>query len=765
MRKTDWNVLVLSGTLAIGCAYSGFENIDHKASIGGSTGGGTPTSGGAPGGEVSTSSQGGTGATGGSSAAGGATSNGGIASVGGSSAASGTISNGGATAGTSSIASGGASAATGGGTSSGGSLAEGGSSFCVRQTSNGGNAVSPTCGDGIVQVGEQCDDRNSPYPGCSATCQIESGYKCPFAGAPCVPVCGDGILVQPAEQCDPGMTIPNIAQACNSNCTVNPGWACNTTSCHQTVCGDGVVEGTEGCDPLPFNHDLGDGCTPLCAAEPSCPSAGGGCTTKCGDGLVLGSEQCDDGNVVSGDGCSSTCQIEPGFTCAQPPPGDTIAVPMVVRDFNAGGDFEKGASFATGLNYANQGLLQNTLDTNGLKPILASPTGTYNGTTGQDSGIASTGSFAQFYNDVAPTAGNTRNLPTVATTLPLYLKSDGSAYVNRFGNNGDGLTSTQYQRTHTNQCGNVDQSNHDANHNVIPCTSCLLNSNTDQTTPCTENDTTSCQTDPTYTGQCVANGNAWEGTFLDAAFDGNPLWFPADSITPYSPSSTAQISGNYDPSWPSDSTGKQHNFSFTTEVRFWFQYDSSKTYELTFMGEDDAWVFVNKRLAVDLGGIHTSVQGVLTFGGTGTTTVNVTPTNVTPMPAAITGHPNLGLTNGSVYEIAVFQAQRQTKASSYQLSLPAFAARSVCKPVCGGTNPAVSPGQQCNNGDASNCAVSATNDCYNQCTTSCTFGPYCGDGVVQSNYEECDDGSGPAGNGTAGSLCTIACKKYVACTN
>ena len=79
--------------------------------------------------------------------------------------------------------------------------------------------------------------------------------------------------------------------------------------------------------------------------------------------------------------------------------------------------------------------------------------------------------------------------------------------------------------------------------------------------------------------------------------------------------------------------------------------------------------------------IHTSVQGVLTFGGTGTTTVNVTPTNVTPMPAAITGHPNLGLTNGSVYEIAVFQAQRQTKASSYQLSLPAFAARK-CLQAC-----------------------------------------------------------------------------------
>ena len=31
---------------------------------------------------------------------------------------------------------------------------------------------------------------------------------------------------------------------------------------------------------------------------------------SCGDGILTAVEQCDDGNTVSGDGCSSTCQFE-----------------------------------------------------------------------------------------------------------------------------------------------------------------------------------------------------------------------------------------------------------------------------------------------------------------------------------------------------------------------------------------------------------------------------------------------------------------------
>ncbi|NVB85250.1 MAG: hypothetical protein HOV81_43195 [Kofleriaceae bacterium] len=39
----------------------------------------------------------------------------------------------------------------------------------------------------------------------------------------------------------------------------------------------------------------------------------------CGDFSIEASETCDDGNSASGDGCSSTCQREPGFECAGTP--------------------------------------------------------------------------------------------------------------------------------------------------------------------------------------------------------------------------------------------------------------------------------------------------------------------------------------------------------------------------------------------------------------------------------------------------------------
>jgi cysteine-rich repeat protein len=83
------------------------------------------------------------------------------------------------------------------------------------------------------------------------------------------------------------------------------------------ACGDGILEGIEQCDD--GNTLSGDGCSSTCQTE-ACAGSSSGCisTAQCGNGKVEPSETCDDGNTLSGDGCSSTCQTEAGWYCPTP---------------------------------------------------------------------------------------------------------------------------------------------------------------------------------------------------------------------------------------------------------------------------------------------------------------------------------------------------------------------------------------------------------------------------------------------------------------
>jgi cysteine-rich repeat protein len=47
------------------------------------------------------------------------------------------------------------------------------------------------------------------------------------------------------------------------------------------------------------------------------PTNSSQCTEICGDGIHVSKLiQCDDGNLINGDGCSSTCMIEAGYNCS-----------------------------------------------------------------------------------------------------------------------------------------------------------------------------------------------------------------------------------------------------------------------------------------------------------------------------------------------------------------------------------------------------------------------------------------------------------------
>jgi len=84
-------------------------------------------------------------------------------------------------------------------------------------------APGPSCGNGVVDVGETCDDGNArPGDGCSGLCRIEPNYACPTVNAPCVSliVCGDG-KVNPPEACDDGNAA--AGDGCSDTCQVEAG--------------------------------------------------------------------------------------------------------------------------------------------------------------------------------------------------------------------------------------------------------------------------------------------------------------------------------------------------------------------------------------------------------------------------------------------------------------------------------------------------------------------------------------------------------------
>ena len=55
-------------------------------------------------------------------------------------------------------------------------------------------------------------------------------------------------------------------------------------------------------------------------------TSGGYYGSICGNGVVEDGEACDDGNSVSGDGCSTDCKaIEPGYVCYEGKPCEQVS--------------------------------------------------------------------------------------------------------------------------------------------------------------------------------------------------------------------------------------------------------------------------------------------------------------------------------------------------------------------------------------------------------------------------------------------------------
>jgi fibro-slime domain-containing protein len=90
--------------------------------------------------------------------------------------------------------------------------------------------------------------------------------------------------------------------------------------------------------------------------------------------------------------------------------------------------------------------------------------------------------------------------------------------------------------------------------------------------------------------------------------------------------------------------GNPHNYHFTTELHASFPYKGGEKF--TFRGDDDVWVYVNGKLAIDIGGVHNANESTIDFDARAT---------------------ELGLTVGGTYPIDFFQAERHVTGSSFRI--------------------------------------------------------------------------------------------------
>ena len=583
---------------------------------------------------------------------------------------------------------------------------------CTANCTLEANYVCPTpgeacvdtvkCGDAKVVGDETCDDGNTRTgDGCSKGCEVEEGYTCVMPGLRCEATeCGDELLAG-SEECDFGADV----EGCTS-CKIDDKYDCDAAGCAPTECGNGKIERGESCED--DNERPFDGCYE-CAVEPQC--AEGECLAVCGDGQRYDSEACDDGNQRDGDGCSAQCKVETGFECDDVlgEPAEQLTLPVIYRDFI--------------------GKRQSLIDTNTC----------YDARAGE-------------------TANGTKTIPC-------------------FHPNFDALSGTSLQ--------NVVET--DLGPDGTPDLDCPDGDCSDNPGTATNNFTTNDDFDDWYDDANPQNIPIFRALTLDRDAGLTYSFKPQGGFYPIDDAGWV-VSGE---EWLRDGasggcSAGEHNYSFSTETRFIFEYQGGERFD--FNGDDDLWVFVNGKLAIDLAGLHGPRAGYFQLdadedGAGGADTADGTAVADNPLIDA--KEIDLGLVVGGIYEVALFHAERNYCGSNFELTLKDFnKPKSECVSTCGDGiiasdelcddgasgndgsfgkcgNDCLSRGPYCGDGEKSSeydesCDDGVNLSTYGEgCAPGCTLPSNCGDGQVQSAFEDCDDGDNDGGYGECDEGCVL----------
>ena len=92
------------------------------------------------------------------------------------------------------------------------------------------------------------------------------------------------------------------------------------------------------------------------------------------------------------------------------------------------------------------------------------------------------------------------------------------------------------------------------------------------------------------------------------------------------------------------SSAKPHNYHFTMECAMEFTYHSGDTFDFT--GDDDVWVYINRKKAIDLGGVHGPATGTLNLDSQSS---------------------QLGISTNGKYSMHLFFAERRAGGSNFKM--------------------------------------------------------------------------------------------------
>ncbi len=198
------------------------------------------------------------------------------------------------------------------------------------------------CGNRVIEMGEQCDDGNSAaHDGCSATCQWETagvamGMGASFSGSldPVGNIDWYEIRVPQGHSVAINTYAPTAMMCASGNDTIIRFWQADRTT--QITSDDD--DGMGYCSSLDPVRDVAVRNLSAGTYYVSVEEYGNNrvisayvvdiviSAPRCGDGIIAGTETCDDGNTMSGDGCSATCgfegpsELEPNNTRANATP-------------------------------------------------------------------------------------------------------------------------------------------------------------------------------------------------------------------------------------------------------------------------------------------------------------------------------------------------------------------------------------------------------------------------------------------------------------